>query len=95
MKQHKAVQNKLFHVKHVRKEKKMKVYVIFRVAKFECDVDGKHYNPIRAMAGIFEGNKCVAIKLLKCDSGFTPPLDKRMHVYFDENGKAVSYKLAD
>lgn len=73
----------------------MKTYVIFKFAKFECDVDGNHYNPIRGMAGIMDGNKCVAIKLLKCSPDFNPPIEKRINIFFDENGKAVSYKLAD
>lgn len=71
----------------------MKVYVIFKLAKFECDVDGNHYTPLRAMSGIMDGNKCVAIKLLKCGADFNPPLEKRINIFFDENGKAVSYKL--
>lgn len=73
----------------------MKVYVVFKMAKFECDVDGKHYNPIRGMAAIMEGNKATAIKLLKCSEEFKPPLEKRINIFFDENGKAVSYKLAE
>lgn len=71
----------------------MKIYVIFKTAKFECDVDGNHYTPLRAMAGIMDGNKCTAIKLLKCGSDFNPPLEKRLNIFFDENGKAVSYNL--
>lgn len=73
----------------------MKVYVILKIADFECTVDGNHYKPIRAMIAEIKDGKRVAIKLIKCGSDFSAPLEKRINIFFDENGKAVSYKNAD
>lgn len=73
----------------------MKVYVVFKMASFECVVDGNHYKPIRAMIGEIKEGKCVAIKLVKCAPDFAPPLEKRVNIFFDENGKAVSHKSAE
>lgn len=73
----------------------MKTYVIYALAKFTCTIEGKTYTPNRAMAGIIESGCCTGIKLIKCSEDFNPPVQKRIHIYFDENGKAVSYKLAE
>lgn len=73
----------------------MKVYVIFKMASFECVVEGNHYKPLRAMVGEIKEGKCVGIKLVKCAADFAPPLEKRVNIFFDENGKAVSYKVAE
>lgn len=73
----------------------MKVYVVFKIASFECTVEGKQYKPVRAMIGEINDGKCTSIKLVKCASDFAPPLEKRINIFFDENGKAVSHKSAE
>ena len=70
----------------------MKVYVVFKMASYECEVDGKHYKPIRAMVGEIKDGKCIAIKLVKCVPEFNPPVEKQINIFFDENGRAVSHK---
>ena len=72
----------------------MKTYVIFAIADFVCTVEGKQYKPKRAMIGEIRDGACVAIKLIKCVNTFDAPTGKRIEIYFDENGKAVSYKNA-
>lgn len=73
----------------------MKTYLIYALAKFSCEVEGKKYNPKRAMVGQYVGGVCVGIKLIKCVEDFNPPTNKLLNIFFDENGKAVSYKLAE
>ena len=70
----------------------MKVYVILKIADFDCNIDGKQYKPVRAMIAEIKDGKRVAIKLIKCDKDFAPPLEKKINIFFDENGKAVSYQ---
>lgn len=74
----------------------MKTYIVFCIRSFSCVVEGKAYNPKRAMVGVFndDGEVC-QIKLIKCSSDFAPQLEKAVHIFFDDNGKAVAYKLAD
>lgn len=74
----------------------MKVYMIFCIKGFDCEVDGKKYHPIRAMVGeireIGSVKKVVGIKLIKCDNDFTADINKLCNIFFDENGKAVAVK---
>ena len=72
----------------------MKTYVIYAMANFVCTVEGKEYKPKRAMVGEIKDGVCVAIKLIKCTNDFEAPTGKRINIFFDENGKAVSHKLA-
>lgn len=77
----------------------MKTYVIYCVKGFDCVVDRKIYHPIRAMVGVVEmvGStwKVTTIKLIKCTSNFEYQLNKPCTIYFDENGRAVSYELVN
>lgn len=73
----------------------MKTYVIFAIASFVCTVEGKEYKPKRAMIGEIKDGCCVGIKLIKCANDFEAPTGKRLNIFFDENGKAVSHKAAE
>lgn len=77
----------------------MKTYVVFYMKGFDCEIDGKHYHPIRAMVGeikkIGSVNKVVGIKLIKCGDDFKVDLNKPCNIFFDENGKAQFAKYIE
>ena len=74
----------------------MKKYIVYCCKSYKCVIDGKEYTPRRAMVAVLDDNGCIVqIKLIKCASDFAPTLDKKVQIFYDDNGKAVAYKLAE
>lgn len=71
----------------------MKVYKVLCGAKFKCSVDGKNYNPTRLFIGeVAQDGSFSSLKMVKAVDGFVlPSPTEKVNLFFDENGKAVSY----
>lgn len=72
----------------------MKVYKVLCGAKFKWTVDGKTYNPTRLFVGeVAQDGTLKSLKIVKAVDGFVVPSpSEKVYLFFDENGKAVSYE---